>query len=209
MLAPLPWEQVETAMATLDVGRGQPRRLVEVMALYVTGLILLEKAQTGVRIATVLPGRAHDALNRLLWILPWSPHQLILGLVRWVQRQTGPGLSVPGRRRRRETLRQTAHLGGVGVLAQQTGTGLWLPRRLGVLVQYQTAHSRRLSPVADEAGRHGTLSIQVLYLPASTAPPIPVSAREVDVAIPRTVTHICGQDSNLLHKTGTYSHSVN
>ncbi len=85
------WEQVETAIAALDVGRGRPRRVVEVIALYVTGLILLEKGQTAVRIATVLPGRAHDALNRLLRILPWSPQQLILSLLRWVQRQRGPG----------------------------------------------------------------------------------------------------------------------
>lgn len=79
------WEQVETAVAALDVGRGRPHRLVEVIALYVTGLILLEKSQTAVRIATVLPGRAHDTLNRLLRVLPWSPQQLILGLIRWVQ----------------------------------------------------------------------------------------------------------------------------
>ncbi len=85
------WEQVETAIAALDVGRGRPRRVVEVMALYITGLILLEKNQTAVRIATVLPGRAHDALNRLLRILPWSPQHLILGLIRWVQRLTSPG----------------------------------------------------------------------------------------------------------------------
>jgi len=85
------WEQVTTAVAALEVGRGRPGRVVEVMALYVTGLILLEKSQTAVRIATVLPGRAHDALNRLLRVLPWSPHQLILGLIRWVQRQAGTG----------------------------------------------------------------------------------------------------------------------
>jgi DDE superfamily endonuclease len=85
------WEQVEQAIAVLDVGRGRPRRVVEVMALYVTGLILLEKGQTAVRIATVLPGRAHDALNRLLRVLPWSPQHLILGLIRWVECQTGPG----------------------------------------------------------------------------------------------------------------------
>jgi len=74
-------------IAVLDVGRGRPRRMVELMALYITGLILLEKGQTAVRIATVLPGRAHDALNRLLRVLPWSPQQLILGLIRWVDRQ--------------------------------------------------------------------------------------------------------------------------
>ncbi len=76
------WEQVKAAITALDVGRGRSRRLVEVMALYVTGLILLEKGQTAVRIATVLPGRAHDALNRLLRILSWSPERLILGLIR-------------------------------------------------------------------------------------------------------------------------------
>jgi len=81
------WGQVDTVIAALDVGRGRPRRLIEAMALYVTGLILLEKGQTAVRIATVLPGRAHDALNRLLRVLPWSPQQLILGLIRWVNRQ--------------------------------------------------------------------------------------------------------------------------
>jgi len=85
------WEQVAMAIATLGVGRGRRRRVVELMALYVTGLILLEKGQTAVRIATVLPGRAHDALNRLLRVLPWSPHHLILSLVRWVQRQKGVG----------------------------------------------------------------------------------------------------------------------
>jgi len=60
------WEQVNATVTALGVGRGRSRRLVEVIALYVTGLILLEKGQTAVRIATVLPGRAHDALNRLL-----------------------------------------------------------------------------------------------------------------------------------------------
>jgi len=85
------WEQVETAITALDVGRGRSRRLVELMALYITGLILLERDQTAVRIATVLPGRAHDALNRLLRVLPWSPHHLILSVIRWVQRQAGPG----------------------------------------------------------------------------------------------------------------------
>jgi hypothetical protein len=61
------------------------------MALYVAGLILLEKGRTAVRIATVLPGRAHDTLNRLLRVLPSSPQHLILALIRWVQRQRGQG----------------------------------------------------------------------------------------------------------------------
>ena len=85
------WEQVETVFAQLDIGRGRQRRLVELMALYTAGLILLEKGQTAVRMATVLPARAHDALNRLLRVLPWSPHRLLLGLIRWGQRQGHTG----------------------------------------------------------------------------------------------------------------------
>jgi len=78
----------------LEVDRGRPRRVVELMALYVAGLILLEKGQTAVRIATILPGRAHDALNRLLRVLPWSPQRLVLGLIRWVQRRGERGYVV-------------------------------------------------------------------------------------------------------------------
>lgn len=85
------WEQITTVITELGVGRGRPRRIVELMALYVAGLMLLEKSQTAVRIATVLPGRAHDALNRLLRVLPWSPQHLVLGLIRWAQRQGGLG----------------------------------------------------------------------------------------------------------------------
>jgi hypothetical protein len=75
------WEQIKGIMRELEIDRGRPRRMVELMALYVAGLILLEKGQTAVRIATILPARAHDALNRLLRVLPWSPQRLVLGLV--------------------------------------------------------------------------------------------------------------------------------
>jgi len=57
------WEQIIAIIAELGVGRGRPRRVVELMC--VAGLILLEKGQTAVRIATLLPAQAHDALNRL------------------------------------------------------------------------------------------------------------------------------------------------
>jgi len=36
------------------------------MAVYITGLLLLDRRQNGTRIADWLPARAHDALNRLL-----------------------------------------------------------------------------------------------------------------------------------------------
>ena len=77
------WEQVDQAFARLGIGRGRPRRWVELMILYVSGLILLEKGQTALHMAQFLPARAHDALNRLLRTLPWSTERLIVGLIRW------------------------------------------------------------------------------------------------------------------------------
>lgn len=85
------WEQIKAILAELDIGRGRPHHLVDLMAWYVAGLILLEKGQTAMRMATVLPARTHDALNRLLRVLPWSPQQLILGLIRWIQRRGESG----------------------------------------------------------------------------------------------------------------------
>jgi hypothetical protein len=88
------WRQIKGIMMDLEIDRGRPRRVVELMALYVAGLILLEKGQTAVRIATILAGRAHHALNRLLRVLPWSPQRLVLGLIRWVQRRGERGYVV-------------------------------------------------------------------------------------------------------------------
>jgi DNA-binding XRE family transcriptional regulator len=81
---------MQKAFADLGIGQGRPHRVGTLMALYVAGLILLGKGQTAVRMATVLPVRAHDALNRLLRVLPWSPYRLILGLIRWIP-QVGEG----------------------------------------------------------------------------------------------------------------------
>jgi SRSO17 transposase len=61
------------------------------IALYVTGLILLDARQTQTRVARFLPGRCHDALNRLLRLLPLSTRSLMVLLIAWVQRQAGEG----------------------------------------------------------------------------------------------------------------------
>lgn len=84
------WKGIQRAFTDLGIGQGRLHRLVELMALYVAGLILLDKGQTAVRMATVLPVQAHDAFNRLLRVLPWSPHRLVAGLIRWIQ-PTGEG----------------------------------------------------------------------------------------------------------------------
>lgn len=65
------------------------------VALYVTGLILLDARPTQTRISAALPARCHDALNRLLRTLPLSTRALLAGvlaLVRWLSQQ----LETPG-----------------------------------------------------------------------------------------------------------------
>jgi hypothetical protein len=61
------------------------------IALYVTGLIVLEAHPTQTRLARFLPGRCHDALNRLLRTTPWSTRVLLGLLVAWIRRCGGPG----------------------------------------------------------------------------------------------------------------------
>ena len=56
------------------------------MALYVSGLILLDARQTQTRVSRFLPGRCHDAINRLLRVMPLSTRTLMTLGVRWVKR---------------------------------------------------------------------------------------------------------------------------
>lgn len=56
------------------------------VALYVTGLVLLDAHPTQTRVTRLLPGRCHDALNRLLRTTPLSTRSLMGLLVAWVVR---------------------------------------------------------------------------------------------------------------------------
>ena len=56
-----------------------------------TGLILLDARPTQTRLARFLPGRCHDALNRLLRTSPLSTRSLMGLLVAWVARSGVPG----------------------------------------------------------------------------------------------------------------------
>ncbi|HUS17489.1 MAG TPA: transposase [Chloroflexia bacterium] len=47
------------------------------LALFVTGLVLLDARPTQTRVSALLPARAHDALNRLLRTLPLSTRALL------------------------------------------------------------------------------------------------------------------------------------
>ena len=51
--------------------------MAALITLYVAGLILLDGRQTQTRVALYLPSRAHDALNRLLRMMPLSTRALM------------------------------------------------------------------------------------------------------------------------------------
>jgi hypothetical protein len=65
------------------------------IALYVTGLLLLEAHPTQTRISAVLPARCHDALNRLLRSMPLSTRAVMLGLLK-LARALSVCLGTPG-----------------------------------------------------------------------------------------------------------------
>jgi DDE superfamily endonuclease len=69
---------------------GSPTTAI-LIALYVTGLILLDARPTQTRVTRVLPGRCHDALNRLLRTTPWSTRKLLAPLVAWIRHASLPG----------------------------------------------------------------------------------------------------------------------
>jgi DDE superfamily endonuclease len=56
------------------------------LAVYICGLILLDKRQTATRVADWLPGRAHDALNRLLTEHSISTRSLFAQVIEWAKR---------------------------------------------------------------------------------------------------------------------------
>jgi predicted PurR-regulated permease PerM len=57
----------------------------DLTSLYVTGLILLDKRQNCSRITRFLPGRCHDALNRLLRVVPPSVRVVMALLITLAQ----------------------------------------------------------------------------------------------------------------------------
>lgn len=61
--------------------------LFALVAIYVTGLLLLDRRQNGTRIADWLPARAHDAINRLLRTHSISTRALMKAVIAWARRQ--------------------------------------------------------------------------------------------------------------------------
>lgn len=62
--------------------------LAALIALSVSGLILLSARPTQTRVARRLPGRAHDALNRVVRSMPWST-RVLMGLLCGFAKQLG------------------------------------------------------------------------------------------------------------------------
>jgi hypothetical protein len=79
--------QVVAALQTLGVlgAVGGNPTAFGLVALYVTGLVLLDARQTQPRISEKLPARCHDALNRLLRVMPLSTRALMRGLIGFAQ----------------------------------------------------------------------------------------------------------------------------
>jgi hypothetical protein len=83
--------QVARVLDQLGVATiGSPTTAI-LIALYVTGLILLDARPTQTRVTRLLPGRCHDALNRLLRTTPWSTRVLLGLLVAWIRHASLPG----------------------------------------------------------------------------------------------------------------------
>src|SRR5215212_9210820 len=82
------YRQVTTALQPLHVPAavGANPTLFGLVALYVTGLVLLDARPSQTRISRVLPAREHDALNRLLRTAPLSTRALLWGPLVLAQR---------------------------------------------------------------------------------------------------------------------------
>ena len=83
--------QVTRALDRLGIATIGSPTTAALIALYVTGLILLDARPTQTRLARFLPGRCHDALNRLLRTSPLSTRSLMGLLAAWVARSGVPG----------------------------------------------------------------------------------------------------------------------
>jgi hypothetical protein len=77
---------VEAALLRLHLNTLGTPTLAALIALAVTGLIVLEARPTQTRVARRLPARCHDALNRLVREMPWSTRALSALLIAFAKR---------------------------------------------------------------------------------------------------------------------------
>jgi hypothetical protein len=84
------FRQVVRHLKVFGLGAVLSPLVLALVALYITGLLLLDRRQNGTRIADWLPGRAHDALNRLLRTHELSTRALMRSVIGWA-RKLGAG----------------------------------------------------------------------------------------------------------------------
>ncbi len=84
------FKQVVRSLRAFGLGTALSPLVFGLMAIYITGLLLLDRRQNGTRIADWLPACAHDALNRLLRTHELSTRALMKAVVAWAK-QLGSG----------------------------------------------------------------------------------------------------------------------
>ncbi len=80
------FKQVSQTLQKLGLGSVMSPLTYAMLAIYVTGLILLDRRQNGTRIARWLPGRMHDGLNRLLRCHELSTRAVMKTCIKWAKR---------------------------------------------------------------------------------------------------------------------------
>jgi len=78
---------VSGVLRGLGLATGLSATVFALLALYVTGLILLDRRQTPWRMQEWLPARCHDALNRLVRVMPVSTRAIMRCLALWAKQQ--------------------------------------------------------------------------------------------------------------------------
>jgi hypothetical protein len=78
--------QVVGVLDRLGIGAAGSPTTALLIALYLTGLVLLDARPTQTRLTRFLPGRCHDARNRLLRSMPLSTRTLMALLIGWIRR---------------------------------------------------------------------------------------------------------------------------
>lgn len=80
------YEAVQAVLHALGVPALGTPTWAMLLAWVVTGLILLDARPTQTRVARLLPGRCHDALNRLYRLMPLSSRALMGRLIAYAKR---------------------------------------------------------------------------------------------------------------------------
>jgi hypothetical protein len=79
--------RVSATLSQLGLSAMLSPTVFALLALYVTGLILLDRRQTPWRMQEWLPARCHDALNRLLRVMPVATRAIMRRLALWAKQR--------------------------------------------------------------------------------------------------------------------------